>query len=87
MSGRHTFAELTEGFPPERRARVDDRKAELRTAMPFNELRQARGMTPKAAVEEGLRQPAHTRKHRRVRRLRGKLRRKGSPPDGMSRDR
>ena len=35
MSGRHLFGELTKDFTPERRARVDARKAELRAAMPF----------------------------------------------------
>ena len=30
MSGRHPFDELTKDFTPERRARVDARKAELR---------------------------------------------------------
>lgn len=34
MSGRHVFNELTNDFTPERRARVDGRKAELRAAMP-----------------------------------------------------
>ena len=45
MSGRHAFNELTKDFTPERRARVDGRKAELRAAMPLYELRRAREMT------------------------------------------
>ena len=40
MSGRHGFDELTKDFTPERRARVDARKAGLRAAMPLHELRQ-----------------------------------------------
>lgn len=38
MSGRHLFGELTMDFTPERRARVDVRKMELRAAMPLHEL-------------------------------------------------
>ena len=45
MSGRHLFSELTKNFAPERRARVDGRKVELREAMPLHELRRAREMT------------------------------------------
>ena len=39
MSGRHPFSELTKGFSPERRRRVDALKAELRAEMPLHELR------------------------------------------------
>ena len=42
MSGRQAFDKLTKGFTPERRARVDARKAELRAAMPLHELRRTR---------------------------------------------
>ena len=42
MSGRHDFDELTKGFSPDRRKRVETMKAELRAAMPLHELRQAR---------------------------------------------
>ena len=48
MSGRQAFDELTKDFTPERRARVDARKAKLRAAMPLHELRHARAMTQKA---------------------------------------
>ena len=48
MSGRHDFRELTNSFTPERRKRVETRKAELRAAMPLHELRQARAMTQRA---------------------------------------
>ena len=51
ISGRHLFGELTKDFTPERRARVDARKTELRAAMPLHELRQARAMTRKAVGE------------------------------------
>jgi len=48
VTGRRSFNELTKEFPPERRARVDARKAALRAAMPLHELRQARSLTQKA---------------------------------------
>ena len=51
MSGRPLFGELTKDFAPERRARVDVRKAELRAAMSLHELRQARVMTRKGVGE------------------------------------
>ncbi len=38
MSGRHAFCDLTKGFTPERRARVEARKAELRAAMPLADM-------------------------------------------------
>ncbi len=67
MSGRHAFDELTKGFTPNRRERVEARKAELRAAMPFHELRKARAMTQKA-VDEVLRvnQPAVAKLERRA---------------------
>ena len=37
MSGRHPFSELTRGFTPERRQRIDE--------MPLHELRRARELT------------------------------------------
>ena len=48
MSGRQAFDKLTKDFTPERRARVDARKAELRAAVRLHELRRARAMTQKA---------------------------------------
>ncbi len=67
MSGRHAFDELTKGFTPNRRERVDARKAELRAAMPLHELRKARAMTQKA-VDEVLKvnQPAVAKLERRA---------------------
>ena len=61
MSGRNAFHDLTKDFTPERRARVDARKAELRAAMPLHELRQARAMTQKAIGEAVERKPARRR--------------------------
>ena len=67
MSGRHAFGRLTKDFSPERRARVDARKAELRAAMPLHELRRARAMTQRA-VGEALKvnQPAVAKLERRT---------------------
>ena len=45
MSGRRPFGELTKGFSPERRRRIDETKRELLAEMPLHELRQARALT------------------------------------------
>ena len=67
MSGRHTFRDLTKGFTPERRARVEAKKTELRAAMPLHELRQARAMTQKALGEAlNVKQPAVAKLERRA---------------------
>ena len=41
MSGRHRFQGLIRGFTPERRRRVEAKKAELMAEMPLHDLRQA----------------------------------------------
>ena len=67
MSGRHAFDDLTKDLAPERRARVDARKAELRAAMPLHELRQARSLTQKAVGEVlKVNQPAVAKLERRA---------------------
>ena len=45
MSGRHEFQELTKDFAPERRRRIQVKKAELLAEMPLHELRQAMALT------------------------------------------
>ncbi len=45
MSGRHQFQDLTEGFTPERRRKVEAKQAELLAEMPLRELRQAMALT------------------------------------------
>ena len=45
MSGRHPFSELTNGFTPDRRRRVDAMKRDLLAEMPLHELRRARVLT------------------------------------------
>ena len=67
MSGRHAFGRLTKDFSPERRVRVDARKAELRAAMPLHELRRARAMTQRAVGEAlNVNQPAVAKLERRT---------------------
>ena len=67
MSGRHDVRELTNSFTPERRKRVETRKAELRAAMPLHELRQARAMTQRALGEAlHVNQPAVAKLERRT---------------------
>ena len=67
MSGRNLFSELTKDFTPERRARVEAHKAELRATMPLHELRQARAMTQKAVGEVlKVNQPAVAKLERRA---------------------
>ena len=67
MSGRHPFHELTKDFTPERRARVEARKAKFRAAMPLHELRQARAMTQKAVGDVlNVNQPAVAKLERRA---------------------
>ena len=45
MSGRHKFHDLTRDFAPERRRRVDAKKAELSAEMALRELRRAMALT------------------------------------------
>ncbi len=67
MSGRHTFNDLTKDFMPERRARVEAKKAALRAAMPLHELRQARALTQQALGEAlHVKQPAVAKLERRA---------------------
>ena len=61
MSERRPFSELTKDFAPERRQRIEAKKAELRAAMPLHELRQAQVMTQKA-----VNQPAIAKMERRT---------------------
>ena len=67
MSGHHDFGELTKRFTPERRKRVEIKKAKLRAAMPLHELRQAREMTQRALGEAlNVNQPAVAKLERRA---------------------
>ena len=67
MSGRRPFSELTKDFTPERRQRIEAKKAELRAAMPLHELRQAQVMTQKALGETlAVNQPAIAKMERRT---------------------
>ena len=67
MTGRNAFRDLTDDFTPERRARVEARKAALREAMPLHELRRARAMTQEAVGEAlNVNQPAVAKLERRT---------------------
>ena len=59
MSGRHPFSELTKGFTPGRRERIETTKAELLAEMPLRELRRARALTQQDLAESlKVNQPA-----------------------------
>ena len=45
MTGHKSFASLSAGISPERRARIEDKKTELRQEMALHELREARRLT------------------------------------------
>lgn len=67
MTGRNSFHDLTRDFTPERRRRVEARKAELRAAMPLHELRRARAMTQQAIGQAlHVKQPAVAKLERRT---------------------
>ena len=67
MSGHRPFGELTMGFPPDRRRRVDVLKAELRAEMPLHELRRARALSQKDLAERlNVQQPAIAKLERRT---------------------
>ena len=67
MSGRNEFTKLTDEFSPKRRARVDAKKAELRSAMALHELRRARELTQKALGKAlNVNQPAVAKLERRT---------------------
>ena len=51
MSGRHSFQELTEGFSPERRQKIEAIKEKLLADMPLHELRRVRSLTQQDIVQ------------------------------------
>jgi transcriptional regulator with XRE-family HTH domain len=66
MTGHRTFTELTEGFAPERRARVAAKAAELRETMTLEELRKARTLSQEEmAASLTVGQPAVARLEKR----------------------
>lgn len=67
MSGHRPFNELTEDFSPVRRERIENRKAELRSAMALSELRHAQQMTQQALGKAlNVNQPAVAKLERRA---------------------
>ena len=51
MSGSNSIRELTKGFSPARRRRIDGMKRELLAEMPLHELRRARALTQRELAE------------------------------------
>ena len=67
MSGRHQFQELVEGFTPERRRRVDAKKAELAAEMPLRESRRAMALTQQNLADRlQVNQPAVAKMEQRT---------------------
>jgi predicted transcriptional regulator len=67
MPRRPPFSELTEGFTPERRARVAAKAAGLREAMTLEELRKARSLSQEdVAASLTVGQPAVVKLEKRT---------------------
>lgn len=67
MSGRHSFRELTKGFSPERRRRIEAIKEELLAEMPLHELRRARSLTQQDLARSlNVNQPAVSKLEQRT---------------------
>jgi DNA-binding XRE family transcriptional regulator len=66
MSGRKPFANLTEKLSPDRRARIESHKIELREEMALHDLRKAIGTSQKLVAQSlGVNQPAIAKMERR----------------------
>ena len=67
MTGRTPFSKLTENLSPQRRARIEARKIELREDMALHELRKALGQSQEAlAAKLDVNQPAITKMEHRT---------------------
>ncbi len=67
MAGHHPISKLEKKLPPESRALIEARKAELRASMLLHEVRQARAMTQQAVGEAlDVQQPAVAKLERRT---------------------
>lgn len=67
MSGRHSFKDLVKDLPASRRARIEEKKKELRSEMRLHELRRAREMTQEAVgAVLNVKQPAVAKLERRA---------------------
>lgn len=67
MTARRPFSELTAKFPPERKARIAARAAELKDEMALTELRQARDMSQEDLARLlGVNQPAVAKMEKRT---------------------
>jgi transcriptional regulator with XRE-family HTH domain len=67
MSGRQKFNTLTKHISPERRAKIEERKIELREEMALHELRQAIGTSQETLADQlDVLQPAIAKMERRA---------------------
>ncbi|GJL56567.1 MAG: hypothetical protein NPIRA02_36990 [Nitrospirales bacterium] len=67
MSGRQNFNKLTKHLSPERRAKIEGRKIELREEMALHELRQAIGTSQEVLADQlDVLQPAIAKMERRA---------------------
>lgn len=67
MSGRQKFNTLTKHISPERRAKIEERKIELREEMALHELRQAIGTSQETLADQlAVLQPAIAKMERRA---------------------
>ena len=67
MTGRNKFSRLTENLSPERRAKIEMRKIDLREEMALHELRKVLGTSQAdLAARLDVNQPAITKMERRT---------------------
>jgi DNA-binding XRE family transcriptional regulator len=67
MTGRRPFSELTAKFPPQRKARVAARAAELKSEMALADLRRAREISQEELARVlGVNQPAVAKLEKRT---------------------
>ena len=67
MSGHKPWSELTKGFSPERRRRIDEMKKKMIAEMPLHELRRARALTQQDLAEAlNVNQPAISKMEQRT---------------------
>lgn len=66
MSGRQLFSNLTKDLSPDRRAKIEAQKVELREEMALHSLRKAIGSSQKEVAQSlGVNQPAIAKMERR----------------------
>jgi predicted transcriptional regulator len=67
MTGHRPFGELTKGFSPTRKSRIEDKTAALETALALHELRKQRAVSQEElAAKLAVGQPAVAKLERRA---------------------